>query len=145
MSRIQVASKSMLIGGTLEILVAILHFAWPFQFSDPGGFADVADDFGRATFLCIICIGLCQLVFGALSIYFSRRLLLGERSAWVYGISQGILWGIRTIFELWLPVRIPFLFVSSPTGLVLPLCLLLALLFLIPLVMGRKAVTVRAG
>jgi hypothetical protein len=145
MDRIRLASKAMMVGGILQIFVAILHFAWPFQFNEPGGFTDVTDDYGRATFLCIICIGLCQLVLGALSIYFSRRLLLGESSAWVYGVSQGILWGIRTIFEFLLPVRIPFLFVPNPTGLVLPLCLLLALLFLVPLMMCRKAVMVRAG
>jgi uncharacterized membrane protein HdeD (DUF308 family) len=133
MNKKRLASKLMFTGGIVEIIIGILHFVWPFQFNEPGGFADVSSDYGSAVFLCVICIGLCQIVFGALSIYYSKRLLSSERSAWIYGISQGILWQVRTLFELLLPVRIPFFFLSNPTVFVLPLCFLLGLLFLVPL------------
>jgi hypothetical protein len=124
-------------GGVIEIVIGILHFVWPFQFNEPGGFADVSSDYGSAVFLCVICIGLCQIVFGVLSIYYSGKLLNGQRSAWVYGISQGILWEARTGFELLLPVRIPFLFLSNPTVFVLPMCFLLGLLFLVPSLISK--------
>jgi hypothetical protein len=128
----QLTSRAMFIGGVIEIIIGIFHFVWPFQFNEPGGFADVFSDYGSAVFLCVICIGLCQIVFGVLSIYYSEKLLDGQRSAWVYGISQGILWQVRTLFELLLPVRIPFFFLSNPTTFVLPFCFLLGLLFLVP-------------
>lgn len=133
MNKKQLTSRAMFIGGVIEIIIGILHFVWPFQFSEPGGFADVSSDYGSAVFLCVICIGLCQIVFGMLSIYYSAKLLNGEGTAWIYGISQGILWEVRTVFELLLPVRIPFFFLSNPTIFVLPLCFLLGLLFLVPL------------
>jgi hypothetical protein len=128
----------MQIGGAVEIIIGILHLIWPFQFNEPGGFADVSSDYGSAVFLCVICIGLCQTIFGVLSIYFAGRLLNGERSAWVYGISQGIAWEIRAVLELLLPVRIPFFSLANPTVLVLPLCLLLGLLFLVPLLVSKN-------
>ena len=133
MNKKQLASRLMFIGGVIEIVIGILHFIWPFQFNEPGGFADVSSDYGSTVFLCTISVGLCQIVFGVLSIYYSGKLLNGERSAWIYGISQGILWEARTTFELLLPVRIPFFFLSNPTIFVLPVCFLLGLLFLVPL------------
>ncbi len=133
MNKKRLSSRLMLTGGVIEIIIGILHFVWALSFNEPGGFADVSSDYGSAVFLCVICIGLCQIGFGVLSIYYSGKLLNGERSAWVYGISQGILWQVRTVFELLLPVRIPFLFLSNPTVYVLPLCFLLGLLFLVPL------------
>ena len=138
MNKKQLTSRLMRIGGIIEIVIGILHFIWPLQFNEPGGFADVSSDYGSAVFLCIICIGLCQIGFGVLSVYYSGKLLNGERSAWVYGISQGILWQVRTAFELLLPVRIPFFFLPNPTVFVLPLCFLIGLLFLIPLLISKN-------
>ncbi len=138
MNKKQLASKLMLIGGLVEIFLGILHFIWPFQLIKMGEYMYLSADYMNLLFLSSLSIGLCLGVFGLLSIYFSKRLLFDERSAWIYGISQGVIWEIRTLFELILPVKIPLLFISNPTILILPLAFLLGLLFLVPLWMVKE-------
>jgi ABC-type cobalamin transport system permease subunit len=127
-----------LIGGLVEILLGIIHFIWPFQLIKTGEFTNLSSDYMNLLFLCSLSIGLCLSAFGLLSIYFSKKILFYERSAWIYGISQGLIWEIRAIFELILPVKIPLLFISNPTILILPLAFLLGLLFLVPLWMVKE-------
>ena len=62
----------------------------------------------------------------------------GDRSAWVFGISQGVLWLVRTVFELLWPVRVPLFFLSNPTTWLVPLLLTLAMLYLVPLLGFKK-------
>jgi hypothetical protein len=138
MNKKQLASKLMMVGGFVEIFVGVLHFIWPFQLIKTGEYVNLSADYMNLLTLSSISVGLCLSVFGFLSIYFSKRLLLDERSGWIYGIFQGIIWEIRAIFELVLPVKIPLLFVSYPTILILPLAFLLGLLFLVPLWIIKK-------
>jgi hypothetical protein len=140
MDKKRLASRLVLAGGVVEILIALLHFVWPFQLIETGEFSLLSTDYKNLMFLSSISIGLCLAVFGVLSIRFSKKLLIGEHSAWVYGISQGILWEVRTVFELIFPVKIPLLCISKPTVFVLPLTFLLGLLFLIPLLVFRKKI-----
>jgi hypothetical protein len=128
----------MFAGGIAEILIAILHFVMPLQFIRAGEIAELSVDYRDFVFHGVVAIGLCQTVFGALSIHFSRKLLLGEKAAWVYGVSQGILWTGRAISELIFPVRVPLFFLSNPTVLVLPLIAAIALLFLLPLLAFKE-------
>ena len=137
MDKRQIASRAMLIGGIVEILIAMLHFLMPFQFVRGGAIVGLPADYRGFVLHGIVAIGLCLTVFGALSIYFSQRLALGDATAWVFGLSQGVLWIGRTVTELIFPIRIPLFFLSNPTAVILPLVALLALLFLVPLVMFR--------
>ena len=137
MSKKQWASRLMLTGGIAEIVVALFHFLMPLQLATAGEIVELSHDYRSFVLLATIAIGLCMTIFGALSIYFSNKLLLGEKSAWIFGLSQGTLWAGRMIFELILPVRIPLFFLPNPTVLILALALGLALLFLIPLLAFR--------
>lgn len=138
MHKRKLASSLMLAGGVAELLIAILHFVWPTQLIQMGEFANLSMDYKNLLVLYCIAVGLCLTVFGALSIYYVQGLVVGEKSAWAYGISQGILWEIRTILELIFPVRIPLLFVANPTVFILPGAFLLGLVFLIPLIVFNK-------
>ncbi len=143
MNKKKLAGNLMLAGGIAELLIALLHFVWPLQLIQTGEFANLSMDYKNLLTLYCIAVGLCLTVFGTLSIYYTRGLIAGEKSAWIYGISQGILWEIRTILELIFPVRIPLLFVANPTVLILPLAFLLGLVFLIPLLIFNKEFTKR--
>ncbi|MBI5564186.1 MAG: hypothetical protein HY870_04780 [Chloroflexi bacterium] len=131
----------MFAGGVIELLIALLHFVWPIQLVQTGEFARLSTDYKSLLVLNCIAVGLCLTVFGILSLRAAKGLIAAENWAWVYGISQGILWVIRTLFEIVFPVRIPMFFITNPTILVLPLALLLGLLFLVPLVVFRKEVS----
>ncbi|MCK9372807.1 MAG: hypothetical protein M0P91_06390 [Sulfuricurvum sp.] len=133
MSKKQCASRLMMIGGLVEIVLGILHFIWPFQLIKTGEYVHLSADYMNLLFLSSLSIGLCLSVFGLLSIYFSKRLLFDERSAWIYGMVQGLIWEVRTLFELLFPVKIPLLFIVNPTIVILPLAFLLGVLFLAPL------------
>jgi len=133
----QLAYRLMCIGGIIEILIALLHFVWPFDLLQTGEYACLSEQNSDLLLLSSISIGLCLLVFGILSVYFSRRLRTGERSALIYSVSQAILWGIRAIFEVFLPVKVPMYVIHNPTVYVLPLSLLLSLVFLIPLFLWK--------
>jgi len=127
----------MYIGGIIELLIAVLHFIWPFELIETGEYAMLSGQYRDLLFLSSISIGLCLCIFGILSIYFSRKLMNGEKSALVYGTSQAILWGGRSVGELLFPVSIPMYFIQNPTIFVLPLSLFLSLLFLAPLFIRR--------
>ena len=133
MNKKQLASKLMFIGGIAELVVALLHFLMPFQLATAGEIVELSHDYRGFLLLATFAIGLCMVIFGGLSIYFSNKLLLGEESAWIFGLSQGALWAGRAIFELILPVRVALFFLPNPTVLILALALGLALLFLVPL------------
>ncbi len=138
MNKKRLVSNAMLVGGITEILIAVLHFLMPLQFAHTGEFAELSPEYLSFVLHGTVAIGLCLIVFGALSIYFSPKLLQGKQSAWIFGLSQGILWAGRSISELIFPVKLPLFFLSNPTVLILPLVVLLALLFLIPLALCRE-------
>ena len=137
MDKKRLASGLMTVGGCIEILMGLIHFLMPIQLVNASEIAALANNYKNIILLETFAIGLCLFVFGILTIYFSRRLVCGEKSAWIFGISQGVLWMGRTILELLFPVTIPLFFLSSPTALVLPVVFLLGLLFLVPLWMYK--------
>jgi len=137
MNKKKLASRLVFTGGVVELLIAVLHFLMPFQLLRAEEIAKLPDDYRSFLFLVTVAIGLLLAVFGVLCIYFSKKLLLGDATAWVFGLSQGILWLGRTVLELILPVRIPLFFLPNPTILILPATILLAMLFLVPLLAFR--------
>jgi hypothetical protein len=132
MNKKQLAGRLLFAGGVAELMVAILHFLMPLQISQTKEISGLPVDYRSYIFHATIAVGLCMLVFGALSIYFSQRAYQGERAVWVFGLSQGILWTARVLSELCLPVRIPLFFMPNPTIVILPLVIVIALLFLVP-------------
>lgn len=110
----RLAYRLMCIGGIIELLIAIIHFIWPFELVKAGEYALLTGQYRDLLFLSSISIGLCLCIFGILSIYFSRRLMSGEKSALFYNTSQAILWGGRAIGELIFPVSVPMYFIKKP-------------------------------
>ena len=132
------ASRLMIAGGIIELLVAVAHFFMPLELGRNQVVHSLPAEYQSFLSLGIIAIGLCQAIFGFLSIHFSRGLLVGRRSAWVYGISQGIGWTARSILEWVFPVEIPLLSLSNPSTLFIPLLPVIALLFLVPMLAFRR-------
>jgi hypothetical protein len=134
----RIAYGCMLAGGIIEIVIAVVHFLWPLALVDYAQFRGLSTDFRNILVLSARAIGVCLTIFGLLSIYFSRRLIAGERSAWVFGVSQGLLWTARAVLEIVYPVGIPLFFITRPTVFVLPLAILLGLIYLVPLAAIRR-------
>jgi hypothetical protein len=134
----QIAFVCMTVGGIVEILIAVLHFVWPYELIKYEEFSFLSPKYQELIILSSIAIGLCLFIFGTLSVYFALRLKKESESAWLFGISQGILWLARGGFELIYPVKLPLFCIENPTTLVFPLAILLALVFTVPLLLFRK-------
>ena len=132
------ASKLMMVGGIVEILIAILHFVWPYDVIRFGEYSFLSKMYQDLLILSSISIGLCLFIFGVLAIYFSKKLMTRSELALFYCISQGILWVVRAIFELIYPVKVPIYFIANPTFFIFPLALLLGMIFLAPLLIFKK-------
>ena len=127
------ASGCVFAGGCMQLSGAFIHLVWPLTLGEIGEYAGLSADYKNLLMLLMVAVGFICLALGGLSIYFSKRLLTGEKSAIVYSVSVGVLWEIRAILELIFPVKIPFYFLTHPTTIVLPLSVLCGLLFLVPL------------
>jgi hypothetical protein len=133
--------RLMLVGGVLELFVALFHLAWPLQLKSseinlmPGNY--------RSLFmLAIIAVGVCLATFGLLSIYFSGRIAARDQAARVYAFSQGLLWIVRGILEIIFPVRVPLFIIAVPHYLVLPFCFIMGVVFLLPLFVLKSTIIV---
>ncbi len=123
----------MVAGGIITGIIALIHFIWPFKMADDGRFASIPPEYQNLMVLSSLAIGVCLAVFSFLSIYFSRRLMAGTRSAWVVGISLGIVWEVRAALEVCYPVTVPLFCIARPAALVLPMTIALGLVYLVPL------------
>lgn len=137
MTKKVVTSRLMYLGGLAELLVGVAHFFMPHEIMKQETFATLPIPYANFVVHATIAVGLCITVFGGLSLYFSKRMLSGNRTAWVFGLSQGVLWSGRVLSEIILPVNIPLLFFSNPTVVVLPFVVVMMLIFLVPAVAFR--------
>ncbi|MFN2150834.1 MAG: hypothetical protein ACK2T5_04495 [Anaerolineales bacterium] len=144
MNKRKLASNLVIVGGIAELLIAVAHYLMPFAIAQAGEIANLPPAYQDFVFHATIAVGFCMTAFGLLSIHFSRELLAGKRSAWVFCLSQGILWTARVLSELILPVRIPMFFLANPTVVILPLVVVIALLFLVPSLIRWKDLPVNA-
>lgn len=138
MDKRQLGSNIIRIGGILEFLIALLHFLWPIQLVETGEFTSLSIDYSNYLVLSCISVGLCQALFGVLCFSAAKALITGEKLAWLFCVTQSMLWLIRGVLEMIFPVRVPLFMINTPTILVLPLSFLLGLLFLIPVVTNRE-------
>jgi hypothetical protein len=134
LSKNQLAGRLILYGGIVELLVAALHFIMPFSIGQAAEIGGLPVAYRNYVFHATIAVGLCMVCFGVLSIYFSRKALQGDKTAWVFALSQAVLWAARVASELILPINVPLFFLSNPTTVILPMVIVIILLFLVPTV-----------
>lgn len=128
-----------MIGGVLELFVALFHLVWPLQLRT-SEVNLLPANYRSLLMLAIIAVGICMAVFGLFSIYFSGRIAIGDQTAQVYALSQGLLWIVRGILELIFPVRVPLFMITVPHYPVLPFCFLMGAVFLLPLFVLKSAI-----
>ncbi|HLP15392.1 MAG TPA: hypothetical protein VK470_03975, partial [Bacteroidota bacterium] len=135
----RVAATCLMAGGVMELLLALLHFTWPFQLLTNEEFSRLSAASHDVVLLCVLAVGLLLFVFGGLSIYFSTRIEVAAAPAVIFGYSQGLLWLGRTILEIVLPVRVPLFMIANPSTYILAGAILLTLIYSIPMFLLGKA------
>jgi len=132
MDKKKLAGKFIFAGGVVELLIAIAHFLMPFAVGQTGEISSLSAAYRNYVTHATIAVGFCMVCFGVLSIYFSQKASQEDKNAWVFALSQAILWTARVISELILPINVPLFFLSNPTTVILLMVFLIALLFLVP-------------
>jgi hypothetical protein len=136
----KLSSFLLVTGGFIELVIAILHFIWPFNFIQLPDFNNVTSSIRDFILLASLAIGLCMTIFAYLSFYFSKRIMFGEKSALIFSLSQGILWIFRLIFEILLPVRVPLYSIGSPSDIIIIGVIFIILIYLIPVFLLRRII-----
>lgn len=132
MKNLQLASWITFLGGLWVIWMGIKHFPMAYEMAGSQDFAGLAPNASDFLILLCLCLGILLIFAGILSLYFSRKLRLGDKAAQVFFLCEGILFLARTLLELMHPVAVP-----EPNHSVLVLVFLTSLIFLIPVAMTR--------
>lgn len=136
MKRRTAASWLAFVGGCIVIFQGVQHFPLAYQMASYQEFACLSANASDLLILLWLCVGILLLNFGILSLYFSRRLKAGDKAARVFFLCGGIMYFVRTLFELKYPVAVP-----TPNHFVLASVILVCVLFLIPVSMARSGDT----
>ena len=126
--------------GLLELLTGVIHFVWPYNLMHTIQFVTLPENIREFLLLASLAIGLCLIVFAALSFYFSGKLFTENRAAWFFCLSQVFVWLIRLILEIIYPVRVSIYFIEKPGTLVLILIVLMIVIYLIPALFLKKTI-----
>ncbi len=119
------------IGGLWIIRMGIGHFPMAYQAADSPEFASLAPHAADFLILLCLCVGITLIAFGILSIYFSRKLGSGDKSARFFFFCLATTFLIRTVIELKYPVAIP-----EPRPSVLVIVFLVSMIFSMALVLS---------
>jgi hypothetical protein len=131
-----------IIGATLEFLVAIFHFVWPYNVVKSADFTNVPQHIREFFLLASLAIGLCLFIFAILSLYFSGKLFSAGKIALFFCLSQVVLWIIRLILEILYPVRIAVYSIERSGTIILIFLVIMILIYLIPLLLTKRIINI---
>ncbi len=127
-------------GGFIELVIAILHFIWPFNLLQLPVFNEVSNSIKDFLLIMSLALSLCMIIFAFFSFYFSKKIMHGENSALFFCISQAILWIVRLILEFLIPVKMPLYFIENPSGIIIIGATFIVIIYLIPVFLFRRKV-----
>lgn len=131
----------LIIGGTLELMIAALHFIWPFNFIQFPDFNKLTASIKEFILLAFFSMGLCMTIFAFLSFYFSKRISMEVKSSLILCFSQVILWLFRLILEIILPVRVSLFAIKSPSILIIIAGIMVIIIYLTPIFLLRNTIS----
>lgn len=131
--------KNILItAGTIEILVALVHFVMPYFTHQNIGFISLNHNEVDFIDLLIFAVGILLLAFGSLTIFFAKRVEGLVEVLFYYLVIKVILWSLRVILELIYPVQLDLFYINPFTIIVLPGLVFEWLLFCVALVLTMQ-------
>jgi hypothetical protein len=137
----RLSSIMLFFGGLMELAVGLLHFTWPFSFLQSPSFQGMDCSIRDLVLLTALAVGLCLSVFAFLSFYFSKQVKTEIKNVRIFCISQSVLWVVRLLFEILLPVTIPIYFIENPSTIIIVGVIGIILAFSTPAVVLSKSKT----
>jgi hypothetical protein len=129
------------LGGLMELAVGILHFTWPFSFLQLPSFQGLDSSIRDLLLLTALAVGLCLSIFAFLSFYFAKQVKTETKNTQIFCISQSVLWIIRLIFEILLPVNLSIYFIENPSTIIIGGAIVIILAYLIPVLSLTNSVS----
>ena len=120
--------------GIVEIVVGLLHFVMPLFANHSPGLRSLSGSESNFATLSIFSVGLLLVAFGSLTILVSFKSQELKGLLLSFLTIKSLLWCARVGLEIMFPVTIPLFYIQRPTTVVMPLLILVALLFIIPMV-----------
>ena len=130
--------KLLLIIGSIEILVGLLHFFMPLFFTKSESFLLLPNIEINYLLLVTYAVGILLIAFGATTILLSKKTKELRKILYFYMIIQALLWTARVILELMYPVELEMFGIKPFTIIVLPGLILEWGLILYAMILARK-------
>ena len=130
--------KLLLIIGSIQILVGLLHFFMPLYFSKSEAFLLLPSTEMSYLLLVTYAVGILLVAFGASTILLSIKAKELGKILYFYMIIQALLWTARVILELMYPVELEMFGIKPFTVIVLPGLVLEWGLILYAMILYRK-------
>lgn len=108
------------LAGTIDIALGLVHFLMPGLIYKSEGFHQLSSVETDMVTLSTVSVGVLLIAIGVISILCAVKYELSKELSRSVTLVLTILWLIRIIFELAFPVRIPLLYIASPTQVILP-------------------------
>lgn len=139
MKTLKISKTLIIIGGVIELLIALMHFIWPLFMSKLSELNNVSEAIMEFIFLGTLAVGLCLIIFSFFSFYFSSTQQIKNKSTWIFSLSQSIMWLIRLFFELLFPVKIDLFGIQNPSKLIVIGTAVISLVFLLPVLLLKSS------
>ncbi len=130
--------KLLLIIGSIQILVGLLHFFMPLFFTKSESFLLLPNIEMNYLLLVTYAVGILLIAFGASTILLSKKTKELGKILYFYMIIQALLWTARVILELVYPVELEMFGIKPFTVIVLPGLVLEWGLILYAMILYRK-------
>jgi len=127
----------LILAGTMEILVGLLHFAMPYFVYQTEGFQILNNIESNFISLLIYAVGILLVSFGFLSLLFAFHLKSMQNILFYYLIIKASLWAARVVLELVYPVELNMFYIEKFTVIVLPGLFFEALLFILAIILFK--------
>ena len=111
---------TLVIAGTIEVLVGLLHFLMPYFLYQSSGFEQLSHTESDYLLLVTYAVGILLIAFGATTILLSSKIEEIKEILFYYVIIQIILWVARVSLEVIYPLGLNMFYVEPFTLIVLP-------------------------
>jgi hypothetical protein len=128
----------LLVAGILQIVMGLSHFLMPrFIYQSPG-FQYLNQLETDLVTLCILSVGILLIAVGSILVVCAKKYATHKEIVFYILIINLILWFVRIILELLLPIKLPVLFVENPTIYALPAFIILWFIMAYAFVLMRR-------
>jgi hypothetical protein len=121
----KIIKKCLFVAGTIEIIMGLAHFSLPGLIYKSEGFQHLNSVETDIVTLCTLSVGILLIAVGFISILCAKKYDMYKEIALNITTINLLLWLVRIIFEIVLPIKITILSVKNPTLYAMPVFIVL--------------------